>query len=84
MFQSFQSFNRCASFKTYRTSEEALHFGKNERKRTLGRPLSRYRIETDEHLHRWVVYIDLNMVRAGVVNHPSKWQDSGFVDSEAT
>ena len=27
-------------------------------------------IETDEHLHRCIVYIDLNMVRAGVVEHP--------------
>jgi REP element-mobilizing transposase RayT len=27
-------------------------------------------IEADEHLHRCLVYIDLNMVRAGRVNHP--------------
>jgi putative transposase len=31
-----------------------------------------------EHLHRCLVYIDLNMVRAGVVNHPSKWVHSGY------
>src|SRR5689334_24582166 len=24
--------------------------------------------------------IDLNMVRAGVVNHPEKWNESGFVE----
>jgi putative transposase len=35
-------------------------------------------IEADDHLHRCLVYIDLNMVRAGVVNHPEKWKDSGF------
>jgi putative transposase len=35
-------------------------------------------IEADGHLHRCMVYIDLNMVRAGVVNHPEKWKDSGF------
>ena len=35
-------------------------------------------IETDEHLHRCLVYIDLNMVRAGVVDHPVKWANSGF------
>ena len=29
-------------------------------------------IETDEHLHRCLVYIDLNMVRTGVVEHPNK------------
>jgi putative transposase len=27
-------------------------------------------IEADEHLHRCLVYIDVNMVRAGVVSHP--------------
>jgi putative transposase len=35
-------------------------------------------IETDEHLHRCLVYIDLNMVRAGVVDHPVKWEHSGY------
>ena len=37
-------------------------------------------IEADEHLHRCVVYIDLNMVRAGVVNHPGQWNESGFCE----
>jgi hypothetical protein len=31
-------------------------------------------IEADEHLHRCLVYIDLNRVRAGAVNHPEKWK----------
>src|SRR5438093_12093324 len=35
-------------------------------------------IESDEHLHRCLAYIDLNMVRAGVVNHPSKWEHGGY------
>jgi REP-associated tyrosine transposase len=35
-------------------------------------------IEADEHLHRCPVYIDLNMVRAGVVNHPLKWKHGGY------
>jgi putative transposase len=35
-------------------------------------------IETDQHLHRCLVYIDLNMVRAGVVDHPVKWEHSGY------
>src|SRR6266496_2587244 len=35
-------------------------------------------IEVDEHLHRCLVYIDLNMVRAGVVTHPSDWTHSGY------
>jgi putative transposase len=35
-------------------------------------------IETGEHLSRCLVYIDLNMVRAGVVNHPSDWEFGGY------
>jgi len=27
-----------------------------------------------------VVYIDLNIVRAGVVNHPGQWNESGFCE----
>ena len=34
-------------------------------------------IESGEHLLRCIVYIDLNMVRAGVVHHPSEWPFSG-------
>jgi putative transposase len=30
-------------------------------------------IETNEHFMRCMTYVDLNMVRAGVVNHPSEW-----------
>jgi len=35
-------------------------------------------IEADEHLHRCLIYIDLNMVRAGVVSHPGEWAHSGY------
>ena len=35
-------------------------------------------VETDEHLLRCIVYIDLNMVRAGVVSHPSEWAFCGY------
>jgi putative transposase len=35
-------------------------------------------IETGEHLLRCLVYVDLNMVRAGVVNHPSEWEFGGY------
>ena len=35
-------------------------------------------IEADDHLHRCLVYIDLNMVRAGAVTHPSDWAHSGY------
>ena len=35
-------------------------------------------VESGEHLARFFVYIDLNMVRAGVVSHPSRWSFSGY------
>ena len=39
-------------------------------------------IQADEHLHRCLVYIDLNMVRAGVVSHPREWEYSGYFEIE--
>lgn len=35
-------------------------------------------VETDRHLIQCLVYMDLNMVRAGVVKHPSQWPFSGY------
>ena len=35
-------------------------------------------VETGAHLIRCLVYIDMNMVRAGVVDHPSNWDCCGF------
>ncbi len=35
-------------------------------------------IESGNHLFRCIVYIDLNMVRAGVVAHPSEWPFCGY------
>ena len=35
-------------------------------------------IESDRHLIQCIVYIDLNMVRAEAVRHPSEWKFSGF------
>jgi len=35
-------------------------------------------IDHDEHLLRCLVYIDLNMVRAGIVRHPSEWDMNGY------
>jgi len=37
-------------------------------------------VETGEHLKLCLVYIDLNMVRAGVVVHPRHWPDCGYVE----
>ncbi|MDT8389630.1 MAG: transposase [Lentisphaeria bacterium] len=33
------------------------------------------RIESGAHLQRCLFYIDMNMVRAGVVDHPAQWRD---------
>jgi putative transposase len=35
-------------------------------------------VESGEHLVRCLVYIDLNMVRAGAVRHPREWEFSGY------
>ena len=35
-------------------------------------------VENGEHLARCVVYVDLNMVRAGVVQHPAEWEVGGY------
>jgi len=35
-------------------------------------------VSSDEHFIRCLVYIDLNMVRAGVVKHPAEWQHGGY------
>ena len=41
-------------------------------------------VEVDAHLHRCLVYIDLNMVRAGVVNNPGEVEGERiFRDSKA-
>ena len=35
-------------------------------------------VESGEHLFQCLVYIDLNMVRAGVVKHPTEWPFCGY------
>ena len=35
-------------------------------------------VESGEHLRNCLVYIDLNMVRAGVVGHPREWPHCGY------
>ncbi len=37
-------------------------------------------IQTGKYLQQCLVYIDLNMVRAGVVDHPSKWNEGGYCE----
>jgi putative transposase len=54
----------------------------NQRKRRVGAYWQdRYQataIDSDTHLARCITYIDLNMVRAGVVAHPREWLDGGY------
>ena len=35
-------------------------------------------VDSAEYLIQCITYIDLNMVRAGVVKHPSEWPQAGF------
>jgi REP element-mobilizing transposase RayT len=35
-------------------------------------------VETNGHLIQCLVYVEMNMVRAGVVGHPSEWAFSGY------
>jgi putative transposase len=54
----------------------------NERKQRTGAYWQdRYHataIETGKHLLRCLVYVDLNMVRAGAVKHPCEWKFGGY------
>ena len=40
-------------------------------------------VESNRHLIQCLVYIDLNMIRAGVVKHPSEWRFSGYNEFQA-
>jgi putative transposase len=35
-------------------------------------------VENNRHLRQCIAYIDMNMVRAGVVDHPEKWACYGY------
>jgi putative transposase len=35
-------------------------------------------IDSDNHLNQCMTYIDMNMVRAGVVDHPKDWTNCGY------
>lgn len=40
-------------------------------------------VQEDEHLLRCMTYIDLNMVRAGAVQHPAAWEVSGYTEIQS-
>lgn len=54
----------------------------NQRKRRMGAFWQdRYHataVQSHQHLKRCMTYIDLNMVRAGVVMHPADWPSAGY------
>ena len=41
-------------------------------------------VESGEHLWRCLTYIDLNMVRAGVVRHPRDWPHGGYNEIQSS
>ena len=41
-------------------------------------------VQTCEHLIRCLVYIDLNMVREGVIHHPSEWNYGGYNEIQSS
>ena len=41
-------------------------------------------IEADAHLHRCLVYVDLNMVRAGAVRHPADWPHGSYAEIQGS
>jgi len=56
--------------------KERAHFGEDRSHTTV--------IEKRELLLRCIVYIDMNMVRAGVVDHPRDWVHGGYVEIQNT
>lgn len=40
-------------------------------------------VATDEHLVRCLLYIDFNMVRAGIVQHPGEWSEGGYAELQS-
>ena len=41
-------------------------------------------VQADGHLARCMVYIDLNMIRAGAVEHPSEWPHTGYYEIQSS
>ena len=52
---------------------------RKNRKGTFGQ--DRYHataVESNRHLRQCITYIDMNMVRASVVEHPAQWEFCGY------
>jgi putative transposase len=51
---------------------------KGESDKNISMSVYNISIESDEHFPRCLVYLDMNMVRAGVVKHPAEWVHGGY------
>jgi putative transposase len=40
-------------------------------------------VEDGDHLIRCIVYFDMNMVRAGAVDHPEQWRHGGYIEIQS-
>ena len=72
------------AFMQFLEGEQGQKYNMKKKKRRKGAFWS-YRyfstlIENGYHLGQCLFYIDLNMVRAGVVKHPSEWPQSGHLE----
>lgn len=76
-----QSLRACMDLINQRTTEE---FNRQHRRCGLvwAPTYQVAAIQTDAHLARCMNYIDMHMVRAGEVEHPSQWRCSGYVESK--
>jgi len=58
-----------------RTGQE---FNQRKNRKEPSGKIARKAVERGEHLFRCIAYIDPNMVRAGIVDHPSQWLFCGY------
>ena len=72
-----QEISRSMQLIAGRTAQEYNH-RKNRRGALWSDRYHATAVDTDEYLISCIAYIDLNMVRAGKVGHPSQWEQSGY------
>ena len=74
--------NRKSVYRTIQLSSGRIGWEYNKRKKRIGafweNSYHATPVESGEHLAQCMVYIDLNMVRAGVVKHPLAWPFCGY------
>lgn len=70
----------CMRMINSRTTSE---FNRHQGRRGVfwARRYQRTAVQTNAHLARCMTYIDMNMVRAGEVDHPEQWRCGGYYES---